>query len=328
MTFSRKSFLKHTAAASIAYAAPLTLFPFALDKSNKSRIPKTRRFSMSLNPYMIGVQPGITQQALNTIAVKYEFESVAVMAQDLARYSDEELIRLTEDMKEKNIVWGMCSLPVEYRKDDATYKKGLSQLPALAKMLQKIGAIRMMTWIMSNHEELNYLQNFRQTAIRLREVAGILNQYSIRLGLEYVGPKSIWGANKFPFIHTMAETKEMIAAIGQPNTGIHLDTAHWFTAGETISDLLTLTNKEVVGCHLDDAVKGIAWQDQPGYQRELPAATGVIDTKGFLNALVAIGYDGPVEAEPFNEVLNDMDDELAIKTTADSMKKAFALIDL
>lgn len=325
MKFSRKDFLRYTTVASIVNVAPLSSFAYAV---NKSRLPQTRRFSMSLNPYFIGVQSGMTQRTLNILAEKYGFESVAVMARDLALYSDEELIQLTEDMNKKNLTWGMSSLPVEYRKDTETYKKGLSQLPSLAKMLQKIGATRMMTYIMSNHEDLNYLQNFRQTAIRLREIAGVLSQYSIRLGLEYVGPRSIWAANKFPFIHTMAETKELIAAIGQPNIGFHIDTAHWFTAGETISDLLTLTNKDFVGCHLNDAVKGIDWLDQPGYQRELPAATGVIDTKGFLNALIVIGYDGPVEAEPFNKILNDMDDESAIKATAESMKKSFALIDL
>ena len=41
-------------------------------------------------------------------------------------------------------------------------------------------------------------------------------------------------------------------------------------------------------------------------RRELPSATGVIDVKAFLNALVKIGYDGPVRAEPFNKKLNAM----------------------
>ena len=55
-------------------------------------------------------------------------------------------------------------------------------------------------------------------------------------------------------------------------------------------------------------------------------ATGVIDAGAFLNALNAIGFDGPVRAEPFNRVLNDMDNDAACAATAAAMKKAFALI--
>ena len=67
--------------------------------------------------------------------------------------------------------------------------------------------------------------------------------------------------------------------------------------------------------------------EQIDSRRELPAATGVIDLKAFLGALVAIGYDGPVRAEPFNKKLNDMNDDDAIAATAAALRKAFALVE-
>ena len=69
-----------------------------------------------------------------------------------------------------------------------------------------------------------------------------------------------------------------------------------------------------------------AVDEQMDGSRELPAATGVIDLKSFLGALVQIGYDGPVRAEPFNKKLRDMDNEPAMAATAAAMKKAFALV--
>jgi sugar phosphate isomerase/epimerase len=59
----------------------------------------------------------------------------------------------------------------------------------------------------------------------------------------------------------------------------------------------------------------------------LPTATGVIDLKTFLGALVEIGYDGPIRAEPFNKPLNEMGDEEALSATAKAMRKAFALVE-
>jgi len=49
--------------------------------------------------------------------------------------------------------------------------------------------------------------------------------------------------------------------------------------------------------------------------------------KGFLGALVKIGYDGPVRAEPFKAELRQLPRDEAMDRTAKSMKTAFALID-
>ncbi len=84
-----------------------------------------------------------------------------------------------------------------------------------------------------------------------------------------------------PFIHSLNETKELIAAIGTGNVGIQLDSWHWFTADETVADLLTLRNEDIITVDLNDAPQGIALDKQIDSARELPAATGVIPTSPF-----------------------------------------------
>ena len=182
------------------------------------------------------------------------------------------------------------------------------------------------TWLSPSHDELTYRANFRQHGARLREVAGILKDHGIRLGLEYVGTQQLLVRSRYPFLHTLAETRELIAEIGTGNVGLVLDTWHWWTAGDTAADLLTLKNGDVVSVDLNDAPKGVAKEQQKDNQRELPAATGVIDIAAFLNALVAIGYDGPARPEPFNQVLNALDNEPACAASSAALHKAMELI--
>jgi len=52
----------------------------------------------------------------------------------------------------------------------------------------------------------------------------------------------------------------------------------------------------------------------------------VIDLKTFLNALVTIGYDGPIRAEPFKAERRRMPTDQALALTAKAMKRAFALV--
>jgi sugar phosphate isomerase/epimerase len=175
-----------------------------------------------------------------------------------------------------------------------------------------------------SHDELTYGKNFQQHAARLREVGRVLKDHGIRLGLEYVGTQLLLVGKRYPFVHTMAETRELIAEIDTGNVGLVLDTWHWWTAGDTEADILALRNEDVVSVDLNDAPKGIAKEQQRDNERELPAATGVIDALTFLKALVKIGYDGPARPEPFNKVLNALENDPACAATSAAMHKSVA----
>jgi sugar phosphate isomerase/epimerase len=125
----------------------------------------------------------------------------------------------------------------------------------------------------------------------------------------------------------MAETKDLIAEIGTGNLGLVLDSWHWWQAGDTVEDILSLKNEEIVSVDLNDAPDGVPKEQQKDGQRELPCATGVIDLATFLNALGRIGYDGPARAEPFNRALNELDNEAACSATIKAMRKAFESVE-
>ncbi len=314
---NRRNFLKKTALAS-----SIAFMPFS--GLNSMPLKKDRKFKMGLNPGAIGVK--LDQNQLLEKASEYGFESIVAYSSTLADWSDGQIDEFVGKMKVKNISWGASGLPMNFRKDKATQRKGLTELPKHAEALQKAGVTRMSTWIMPTNADLTYIENFKQHAKRLGDVAKILGVYNIKLGLEYVGPKTLMARDKYPFVHTMAECKELIAATGEPNVGVQLDSFHWYCAGETKADLLSLSNEDIITVDLNDARSGFTADAQIDGKRELPMATGMVDMQAFMDALVEIGYDGPTRAEPFNQPLRDMEDEAALKATADAMKKAFSLV--
>lgn len=304
-----------------ALASSLAFIPFAGIQS--MALKKERKFKMGLNPGAIGVK--LDQEQLLEKASEYGFESIVAYSSTLAEWSDGQIDEFVGKMKSKNISWGASGLPMNFRADRAMHNKGLNELPKHAEALQKAGVTRMSTWIMPTHSDLTYLENFKQHSKRLKEITRILGVYDIRFGLEYVGPKTLMARDKYSFVHTLAECKELYKSTGEPNIGVQLDSFHWFCAGETKADLLSLSNEEIVTIDLNDARSGFTADEQLDGRRELPMATGVIDMQTFMDALVEIGYVGPTRAEPFNQPLRDMEDEAALKATADAMKKAFDL---
>lgn len=316
---NRRTLLKYSLAASTSLLAwPNPRFASGFHRQEKPL------FKMDLCGGRVGINAN--QLELIELAKKYGFGAVEPLVWDLKTADQARVDELNAKLKEANLVWSAGNLPVDFRAAEDKFKADLGELPAICKSLQTAGVTRIGTWIMPCHDALTYRANFRLHSTRLKEVAQILEQHGIRLGLEYVGTKSLWTQKRFPFIHTMAETKELIAVIGQNNVGFVLDTWHWTMAGEDSDAIRTLKNKDVVAVDLNDAPANVEQEAQVDTVREMPMATGIIDTKSFLQALVDIKYDGPVRAEPFFQAVNDLENDEAAKATSEAMKKAFATV--
>lgn len=284
-----------------------------------------RKFTLNLMCLRIGIQAD--QYRAIELAHRFGFESVEAQVGQLADMDQGELEALLESMKEKDLVWGCGILPVGFKQDRSRLEDDLKALPRLAAGLQRAGVTRLNTWITPSHNELTYNRNFQQHVRRLRDIATILKDYGLRLGFEYFGSTTALLQRKYPFIQSLAETRELCEAIGTGNVGYHLDSFHWWQAEESDAEIEALDQRDITFVDLCDAPLGIDFHQQTITRRELPLATDAIDIKAFLNALVKIGYDGPLRAEPFNQTVNDMDDESACRVTIKSLKKAMALID-
>ena len=280
-----------------------------------------RRFYTAFVPGSLGVKADQTKSI--EMAARHGFESVQPFPRDLLSDGVEQHL---DALRKHRLKWAAAGLPVEFRRDDAEFETALASLPASADILEKAGVDRVGTWLSPAHDTLTYLQNFKRTAERLRRVAEVLADHGMRLGLEYVGTKRNWTAQRHSFVHTMAETKELIAEIGYSNVGFVLDSWHWWTSQETGEDIRALSSSEVVSADLNDAPVDIEREQQYDNQRELPLATGVINVREFLEALVEIGYDGPVRAEPFSRDLSAMEDEEASRISGQALRRAFALV--
>jgi len=219
-----------------------------------------------------------------------------------------------------------ASLPVEYRKDDATFRAGLQKLEEAAPFCAAIGCPRLMTYLMSSSEtpkdELRRLYK-----ARLSECAGTLARSHCRLGLEFLGPLHIRKQFAHEFIWKMNEMLEFAKECGS-NVGLTLDAWHWHHAGGTVADILAAGKDRIVVVHFDDA------PDLPpdkirDNQRLLPGE-GIIDLTGFLKALEKIGYQDSLSVEVFGRGLKEMapaeSARLCLESSLAVFKKAGVLV--
>lgn len=313
----RRKFIQQGSFLSLGLAAA----PFL---SNATPNLLERKFRVSLNPYAIGVP--INQEEMIDKAVAYKFEAILPVPAQLMEMSPGQLDAFLTKKQGHQLTWDAAGLPVDFRKDKATFESGIKELPEIAARLREAGVSRVSTWIMPSHDELPYLENLKQHSQRLGLAAQILGEEGLKLGFEYVGTKKLKIINRYPFVGTLKEVQDLIADIGLPNVGVQLDSFHWYTSSETVADLEKLTNDQIITCDLNDATAGRSIAEQIDGERQLPGHSGLIDLKGFMGALVKIGYDGPVRAEPFNAKLNGMDNEQALAATSRAMWSTVNLV--
>src|ERR1035437_1909564 len=258
---NRRQFIHQATIASLAGGAVFASLSDAAEV-------KPRKMTIDLVCGNIGVSAN--QREAIDLAARHGFESVSADGAFLSSLADDQVPELKSFMKGKGVVFGGSGLPVEFRRDDDQFRKGLKGLPKFGAGLKRAGVGRVSTWLMPCHDTLPYLQNFRQHATRLREVARTLKEHDVRLGLEYVGPKTSWASRRYTFIHTLAEMQDLLAEINTGNVGFLLDSWHWWHAGDTVADLLAVRGNEVIAVDLNDAPAAVPKEQQSDGRRELP----------------------------------------------------------
>lgn len=306
-----------SAAAAVAAGSMAAVTPAAESKGGV-------KFFKNLSPGHLGVRAD-SQQTLD-YAVKYGFAGIAPNEGEFENKSAAEISQWLATMKDRGVRYGAAGLSVEFRGSDEKFRGDFAMYPKRAALLKQLGVTRVATWILPGSNELTYLENFKQHETRLREAAKALDDNGIRLGLEFVGPRTSRSRFRFPFACAQRDMMELVSAIGTGNVGLLVDSWHWYTSHGTVEELLRLSNKDIVHVHVNDAPVGVKVDEQIDSRRTLPATTGVIDMKGFINALVKIGYDGPVEVEPFDQDLRKLEPDAAVQKTAESLGRVWGLI--
>jgi sugar phosphate isomerase/epimerase len=249
--------------------------------------------------------------------------SIQLVADAVARDGFDAVANIFETHKVLPAAFG---LPVEWRKDEAAYQQGLEQLPQLAKLAQDLDCTRCGTWVLPDNGEP--VQEYAaRSKKRFAEMAAILTDQGIRLGLEFLGPRHFRPDPANVWFYTLPGALDVIEEIEREHTlenlGVLIDGWHWYTSGGAMMDLAAVPLEKIVHVHINDA-PDLPVEDQQDKTRLLPGESGVIDVTGFLKTLGALGYDGPVAVETFSETLRAMNPEDAARHAGESMANIFA----
>jgi sugar phosphate isomerase/epimerase len=277
----------------------------------------------NLSPGPIGIRAGLAESV--ALAARHGWAGCDLPVVEAAQLATE---RSADDVaaifSQAGVRPGGWGLPLNWR--EPYDQAALDALGRQAAVAAKLGCTRVYTWLPPGSNERPFRENFAYHVAQLLPVAQVLSEHGCRLGLEFIGPRTMRDNLRYGFIYSPEGMLCLAEAIGA-NVGLLLDSYHWYTALGMPADIRGLRADDIVYVHVNDAPEDIAIEAQLDQVRRLPGATGVIDIAGFLQVLREIGYDGPVTPEPFDRSLAALPADQACKIARDSMRQIWQALE-
>jgi sugar phosphate isomerase/epimerase len=269
----------------------------------------------NLSPSAIGIRADLSDAI--GLAARHGWQGIDLPIGEAARLAEERgVASVAESFESVGLRLGGWGLPLDWR--GGYSQAALAALGEQAALARRLGCVCAYTWVPPASYDLPFRENFDRHVTLLRPIASALDAHGCRLGLEFVGPRTMRDGRRYGFIYSLEGMLCLAQAIGS-SAGVLLDSYHWYTSLGTLADIRGLRAEDVVYVHINDAPAGVAVEAQLDQVRRLPGATDVIDLAGFLETLKEIGYDGPVTPEPFEERLESLAPDDACREAHESL---------
>ena len=275
----------------------------------------------NLNPYVLGISG--RQGELLEIALTHRFQGLTIDIREVAEKAKTHGMEVaTKYLLSARVKIGGFELPVRVAAPEADFKADLAALKPVLDAATALAANRCYVTIQPTSDELPFHENFKFLAARLKEVAAVLAERGIKLGLRLRAAESHRNNGGYQFIHEANSLLMLIQTIGTDNVGLWLDVWNWHVGGGSAEKLRAFRGEQIIAVELSDIPSGTDLATITEEQRQLPGEGGQIDSAAYLATLQELGFDGPVSAAVHPAAMQGTKREALVKKAAESLDAA------
>jgi sugar phosphate isomerase/epimerase len=275
----------------------------------------------NLNPYILSISG--RQGELLEIALTYRFQGLTIDIREVAEKAKTlGMEAATKYLLSARVKIGGFELPVRFAGPEADFKADLAELKPVLDAATALAASRCYVTIQPTSDELPFHENFKFLALRLKEVAAVLAERGINVGLRLLAAESHRNNGGYQFICQADPLLMFIQTIGADNVGLWLDTWNWQVGGGSAEKLRALRGEQIIAVELSDIPAGADLATITEEQRLLPGEGGQIDSVAYLATLQELGFDGPVSAAVNSAAVQGTKREALVKKAAEALDTA------
>jgi sugar phosphate isomerase/epimerase len=157
---------------------------------------------------------------------------------------------------------------------------------------------------------------------RIKRLDEALDGTGMRLGVEFIGVKTLRLEKPHAFVQSMVEANRLLDEAGARNVGLTLDSYHWYAAEDTLETIHQTPAERIAILHVNDA-KPLPPRELLDADRVLPGE-GVIPLAEWLRAIAGTGFDGFIALEVLGPRLAGLSPEACARLGKETVGAAFA----
>ena len=275
-----------------------------------------------------GLGVSCRQNELIELALTYGFKGIEVdiaeMQSRADRFSPEFARRFVDRTKNSwSMVVGTFKLPVKFSASEADFAKAIERVKKFAVMAESLEAFRCYVDIEAANATLPYHENFEMHRTRIGQVADILHEQGVRLGLGINANPAVRSGKEFQFIYQAEPLLTLIKTIGHPGVGLALDTWNWVVGGGALDQIQELSGNDVVCVRLADVPADVDIANAKDTDRMLPGQSESSIAAGVIKHLAGSGYDGPVAVHPHSSQFSGVTRDNIVQQASSSLTRVF-----
>ncbi|NND99403.1 MAG: TIM barrel protein [Pirellulaceae bacterium] len=248
----------------------------------------------NFSPSSLGING--RQSELIELALTYGFRGMDIDMSEMLRRSQRSSV---DDAAKylraaENLEVGGFKVDVDLDADDDAFTSQVGALHPVAEVAAELGVKRAYIFLPAATDRLPYPEYFDIQTKRLGQIAEVLGEKNIRLGVGFHAAKELAEGKEFAFTQNVEGFLAVVRGAGNANVGFLVDTWDWVAGDGAMDQLSELKADEIVAVRLASFPADIDTAKAAQTDRVLPEQDGTLNHVDLVKQLVSIGYDGPI----------------------------------
>lgn len=252
-----------------------------------------------------------SQNELIELTLTHRFGGLCV---DLATFQDtvdeRSLDYAVRFLKSAPIKVSTALLPFALDASEGKFRARMVDLPKFIESAEALKCDTLIVRLAAGSVDLPYHENYELHRRRIDELAAVLQESGLRLGLTFQAAPQHRAGMANPFVCSPDGLVAFLKTTSANNLSIVVDVWDWTVGGGSADLLEGLTANQIADVRLADLPAGFDAEQVSDADRLLPGATDVVDIASYLSALKQMEYQGPLTATPHASQLSGKRDEI------------------
>lgn len=274
---------------------------------------------------------GITgrQSELIELALTYAFRGMEVNMMDMLKRSQRTSFEdAAKYLRAAEIKIGTFDTGVDLDTTDDEFATQLAQVHPLAEVAQQLDADTATLRLPAATDVAAFPEFFETVTKRINQIAAVLAEKNIRLGLAFSAGAEKLEGKQFPFVNTVESFLALVKNVSADNVGYVIDTWDWHVGGGNMDQIKAVPTDKIFAVRYGELTEDATPDTAKSADRILPTVEGPLNHVELTKYLAAANVNAAIMPTASGAQYKERTREATVNAAQEAIDAIFEAADL